>query len=178
MRTPQGLEGKPRLRMAIGIIMMAGALLGAVAKCHRHQSTNAAATNRAVVPAAIVDVGAVSIGAVVQGALDVNGRQAWTLAATKGQRIAVGLYSAWDNSVSVVMPESDRELTEDGFSGGHGQGLITGVTLPVEGTYRIVVSGENGGAGNYELTVTEAPPAKPGTISTVGPGDAPIFITR
>ena len=65
-----------------------------------------------------------------------------------------------------------------GRLGGSGQGLIAGVTLPVDGTYRIVVSGEKGGAGNYELTVTEAPPSKPGTLITVGPGDAPILITR
>ena len=178
MQMPQGLEHKPRLRVAIGIIMVVGALLGAVGKCSRHQSTDASVTNQAAPPAAIVDVGAVSIGAIVQGTLGDNERQAWTLAAAKGQRIAVALFSAWDNSVSVVMPDSTRELTEDGFSGGYDQGLITGVTLPVEGTYRIVVSGEKGGAGNYELSVTVAPPATPGTVTTVGPGDAPILITR
>jgi hypothetical protein len=76
------------------------------------------------------------------------------------------------------MPDNGRDLTEDGFSGGNGQGLIDAVTLPADGTYRIVVSGENGGAGNYELIVNEAPPRSPGTITTVGPGDAPILITR
>lgn len=161
--------------MAIGILTIVALVLVGLGRCHRAQQSR---PERPAPPAAIVDVGAVSLGAVVQGTLDVNAREAWTLAATKGQRIAVALYSAWDNSVSVIMPDSGRELTEDGFSGGYGQGLITGVTLPVDGTYRIVVSGEQGGAGNYELTVNEAPPAVPGTMTKVGPGDAPILITR
>lgn len=175
MRMPQGLEGKPRLRMAFSILTLVALILVALGKCNRAQQSRPQPPGP---PAAIVDVGAISIGAVVQGTLDVNGRQAWTLAATAGQRIAVGLYSAWDNSVSVMMPDSGRELTEDGFSGGNGQGLITGLTLPVDGTYSIVVTGENGGAGNYELAVTEVPPPKPGTMTRVGPGDAPILITR
>jgi hypothetical protein len=41
-----------------------------------------------------------------------------------------------------------------------------------------VVSGENGGAGSYEPSATQARPAVPGTMTTVGPGDAPIVITR
>lgn len=132
-------------------------------------------TNALPVP---VDVGAVSVGSLVQGALSVNERHAWTLAATKGQRISVAAFSAWDNSVSVIMPDSGPELMEDGFSGGNGQGRIAGVTLPVEGTYRIVVSGEKGGAGNYELVVSEAPPATSGTLTKVGPSDGPLLITR
>ena len=41
-----------------------------------------------------------------------------------------------------------------------------------------VVSGEDGRAGNYEPSVTEVRPAVPGTMVTVGPGDAPTAITR
>jgi hypothetical protein len=178
-RIPPGLEKTPRLRLVVGLLIAAGLVVTMVGRCNRAlQPRTSTITNQAAPLTPVVDVGAVSVGAIVRGTLDVNGRQAWTLVATKGQRIAVALFSAWDNSVSVVMPDSDRELTEDGFSGGNGQGLIDAVTLPVDGTYRIVVSGENGGAGNYELTVNEAPPRSLGTITTVGPGDAPILITR
>ena len=41
-----------------------------------------------------------------------------------------------------------------------------------------VVSSDNGGAGSYEPSGTEARPAVPGTMTKVGPGDAPILITR
>ena len=175
MRMPQGLDHKPGLQLAIGLLFAAGLVVTLVGRCNRLTQPG---PQRSTPPAAIVDVGAVSVGAVVQGTLDVNGRQAWTLTASEGDRIAVALFSAWDNSVSVVRPDNGWELIKDGFSGGNGQGLIDGVTLPVDGIYRIVVSGENGGAGNYELTVNEAPPRRPGTITTVGPGDAPILITR
>ncbi|UJW85792.1 hypothetical protein [Devosia sp. SL43] len=179
MQVPRGLDASRPLHVVIFIVMVAGLVVVAVGRCSRAMNPRPPSTTYQSAPLQpIVDVGSVSIGSVVQGTLGVDQRQGWTLAATKGQRIAVGLYSAWDNSVSVTMPDSGRELTEDGFSGGNGQGLITGVTLPVDGTYLIVVRGEKGGAGNYELAVTEAPPSKPGTITTVGPGDAPILITR
>lgn len=179
MRMPLGLDHKPGLQLTIGLLIVAGLLLTVVGRCNRAaQSNRLAAAHQTAPLAEIVDVGAISVGAVVQGTLGSNERQAWTLAGSKGQRIAVALFSAWDNSVAIVMPDSIRELTADGFSGGNGQGRIDGVTLPADGTYRIVVRGENGGAGNYELTVGEAPPAKPGTIITVGPGDAPVVITR
>lgn len=179
MRMPRGLDHRPGLQLVIFLLVVVALPLTAVGRCNRAmQSANATATQRATAPADIIDVGAVSIGTVARGALDRDARVAWTFAGAKGQRIAVALFSAWDNSVAVVMPDSTRELTHDGFSGGNGQGRIDGVTLPVDGTYRIVVSGENGGAGNYELTVNEAPPAKPGTMTSVGAGDAPIVMTR
>lgn len=179
MLVPRGLDASRPLHVVIFMVFVAGLVVVAVGRCSRLINPRQPSTTyQSAQLQPIVDVGSLSIGSVVQGTLGVDERQGWTLAATKGQRIAVGLYSAWDNSVSVEMPDNGRELTEDGFSGGNGQGLIDAVTLPVDGTYRIVVSGENGGAGNYELIVHEAPPRSPGTITTVGPGDAPILITR
>jgi hypothetical protein len=175
MRMPQGLDHKPGLQLAIGLLFAAGLVVTMVGRCNRLMQPR---PETPAPPAEIVDVGTVSVGAIVQGTLDINGREAWTLVGSEGDRIAVALFSAWDNSVSIVRPDSGWELIEDGFSGGNGQGLIDGVTLPVDGIYRIVVSGENGGAGNYELTVNKAPPRSPGTITTVGPGDAPIVMTQ
>ena len=179
MQVPRGLDASKPLHVLIFMVICAGLILVAVGRCSRAISPRQPSTTyQSAQLQPIVTVGSVSVGSVVQGTLGADERQGWTLVGARGQRIAVGLYSAWDNSVSVETPDNGRELTEDGFSGGNGQGLITGVTLPVDGTYSIVVSGENGGAGNYELAVTEAPPPKPGTMTRVGPGDAPVLITR
>ena len=176
-RMPKGLDHKPGLQMAFGAFVFLGLIATGLGRCNRAQQADARAELQKPL-ADIVVVGSISVGTLVQGTLEAGEREAWTLTGTKGQRIAVALFSAWDNSVAVLRPDSEWNLVEDGFSGGNGQGLIDGTTLPADGSYRIVVRGENGGAGNYELTVTEAPPATPGTITTVGPGDAPILITR
>jgi hypothetical protein len=179
MQVPKGLDASKPLHVIIFMVIFAGLVFVAVGRCSRAMSPRQPSTTfQSVQLQPIVTVGSLSVGSVVQGTLGADERQGWALVGTKGQRIAVGLYSAWDNSVSVELPDNGRELTENGFSGGNGQGLITGVTLPMDGTYRIVVRGENGGAGNYELAITEAPPSKPGTMITVGPGDAPVLITR
>lgn len=177
VRMPQGLDHKPGLQLAIGLLFFAGFFVIMLGRCNRLMQNDARAeANRP--PAAITDIGSIAVGDIVQGTLATGERQGWALTTTKGQRIAVAAFSAWDNSVAIVRPDSELVWLQDGFSGGNGQGLIDGTTLPADGTYRIVVSGENGEAGNYELHVSEAPPAKPGTIISVGPGDAPVLITQ
>jgi len=116
------------------------------------------------------DVGVITLGTPVSGTLEPDERQAWTLTGTKGQRFAVTLGGGWNSHLALYMPDGIQTLTQDGFSGGNGVALIDGVTLPADGAYKIVVSGEQGGAGSYELRLTEAAAARPGTLRQVGDG--------
>jgi hypothetical protein len=54
------------------------------------------------------------------------------------------------------MPDGIQTLRRDGYSAGDGWALIDGVTLPDDGIYRIVLSGENGEAREFRLVVTES----------------------
>lgn len=104
----------------------------------------------------------------VSGTLAAGERHGWKLSGTKGQRIAVTLGTDWDSHLALKSPDGIRTLTQDGFSAGNGRAWIDGVTLPEDGMYTIVVSGENGGAGAYELALTEAKPPQAPVMYTVG----------
>ena len=172
---PDSIKGPPLWRAIILILAAVLTFGSALAKCHRAlQPREQTATNRSVPLTPIIEIGPVFIDVPAQGTLGVDERQAWTFTGRKDQRVAIAVYGAWDSYVTLLMPEGTQSLAQDGFSGGYGQALISGVTLPVDGTYRIVVHGENREAGNYELHVAKAAPAAPAIYWKVGPGEPPI----
>ena len=172
---PDSVKEPPLWRVILFVLVAVLTFGAALAKCHRAlQPRERTATNQSVPLAPIIEIGPVSVGVPAQGTLDVGQRQGWTLTGRKDQRVAIAVYGAWDSYVTLLMPEGTQSLAQDGFSGGYGQALISGVTLPMDGTYRIIVSGENGGAGNYELQVGKGAPAKPAIYWKVGPGEPPI----
>ena len=118
---PKGLDDKPGLCMAIGILIFVSLIATALGRCNRsYQSEARTETSQPL--AAIVEIGTISVGSIAQGTLNAGERQAWTLAGTKGQRVAVGAFSVWDNSVAILYPDSERTLTEDGFQVGKVRG--------------------------------------------------------
>lgn len=102
------------------------------------------------------------------GNLAMGEQHGWSIHGTKGQRLAVTLNADWDSHLAFYMPDGVQTLTTDGFSAGNGRAWIDGVTLPLDGTYTIVVSGENGGGGAYQLRLSEPDPAQPPIVHKVG----------
>jgi hypothetical protein len=119
-------------------------------------------------PMPIEEIGAVRQGQPGNGVLAEGQRHGWRLDGEKGQRFAITLGADWDSHLALYMPDGIQTLTQDGFSAGNGRAWIDGVTLPVDGAYMIVVSGENGGAGGYRIELTDAKPAQAPIMLTVG----------
>jgi len=119
-------------------------------------------------PAPIEELGSVQRDHAGEGVLAVGQRHGWTVDGGKGERFAIALDADWDSHLALYMPDGIQKLTQDGYSAGDGRAWIDGVTLPVDGVYQIVVSGENGGAGDYRLALTDAKPALEPIMLKVG----------
>lgn len=107
-------------------------------------------------PPTVVEADSIAIGAPQAGKLLIGQQQAWEFSGSKGQRIVIAIDGNWDSLLALYMPGGIKLLTRDGYSAGGGRALIDSVTLPEDGIYRIVLSGENGGGGQFQLTVTES----------------------
>ena len=141
-----GRTPREKIINAIGVVVILVVVTVVVSMQKRTQEA-------ANAPPLRIEMATIAVGTEVHGQLTVGEEHVWQVSGTKGQRIAIELFTAWDSLLLLLMPDGIQTLTRDGFSGGNGRALIDGVTLPQDGIYRIVVSGENGEAGVYQLAI-------------------------
>ena len=118
-----------------------------------------------------------SVGQEVTGALsssdprapDDAPLEAWSLEGPAGQRVTIDLYSSdFDAYLYLVGPGFDETLRDDDGAGGCDARLAT--TFLENGTFTVVASSQDGGAGPYRLAVSTDPePAAPYSCGGVKP---------
>lgn len=147
------------------------------------------AKDEANAPPSRIEMGTVVAAAGVAGALGAREEHVWGFAGQRGERITVELFGGWDRQLMVMHPNGYQMIALDVAAAGSGPAIIDSIFLSTNGTYGIIVGGEDGGAGAYDLVVRKLPepatpstpgiaPATPGMMTKVGPGDEPILITR
>jgi hypothetical protein len=138
------------------------------------------AEDEANAPPTQVEMGAIVAGTGVSATLGAREEHVWGFAGQRGERISIELSGSWDRLLMVMNANGYQMLARDPAAAGSGPAFIDSIFLPSEGTYNIIVRGEDDGTGDYELVVRMLPargtPA--GTVTTVGPGSGPILIMQ
>jgi hypothetical protein len=97
----------------------------------------------------------IDFGETVQGSLDAGQTAVWTFVGTAEQAVTIILQPDEDSDMALELQDEDGvilEASDNGFSGEEER--IEG-TLPIDGTYQIVVEEYWGEASTYELTLLE-----------------------
>lgn len=117
-------------------------------------------------PAGATGGGAIEIGQTVSGRLS-NSRDEWTFSGTAGTVVNISLDGTFDTYLELYGPSGSMVASDD--DGGSGlNSLISGLTLPATGNYRIVARAFGGnGTGTYNLSLSQSGAAS-GTSGTGG----------
>ena len=144
------------------------------------------AKDEANAPPVRVEMGTLVKATGVSGTLGAREEHVWGFAGERGGRISVELFGSWDRQLMVMLPNGFQMVALDAAAAGSGPAIIDSIFLSTDGTYGIIVSGEDGGAGAYDLVVRKltapatqaAPGIAPGIMTKVGDGGCPLLITR
>ena len=96
----------------------------------------------------------------------------FTFAGTAGQRISLGGgWSAGWALASIINPDGTNLINPSWGSGGI---YLDVRTLPLDGTYTILINPENGNTGNITLTLYDVPPDP---VAAITPGGPSVTVT-
>ncbi len=142
-------------------------------------STTTAAVEPTIEPTStpvVSEPGAISIGESVSSTLT-DGPNVHTFEGNAGQVVTIELDSVDFDAYLQLNDEDDSELASDDDGAGNLNALIENFSLPVDGTYTIVVSSfDNTASGDYTLSLSEDGSENPPITPTAVPSGSDIAI--
>jgi hypothetical protein len=102
--------------------------------------------------------GRIETGQAIQGELGTENQHVWTFDGTAGQFVSIvvePMGSGFDTILNVYAPDGQRlSALDEGFSGD--PEVVSGLELPLTGTYSIIVSSFSGQGGGYTISLNES----------------------
>jgi hypothetical protein len=100
--------------------------------------------------------GSIEFGETVSGRLSEGDRHSWTFEGEEDQVISIAMTGDFDTYLELYGPDDEQLTYDDDGYGSNLNSLISGFTLPDDGTYTIITrSFSDFASGSYELTLEE-----------------------
>jgi hypothetical protein len=100
--------------------------------------------------------GSLEFGETGSGRLSEGERHSWTFEGEEDQVISITMIGDFDTYLELYGPDEEQLITDDDGYGSNLNSLISGFTLPEDGTYLIIArSYSDFASGSYELTLEE-----------------------